>query len=268
MEYQNFDVEIAEGCARVNLAGPGAPDMAHLCDEFTDLMLRLEKDTAVRVILLIDGDHAFDLHHNMDSLADQFQSEGGFEALAADEEIGRRIVTLMAECPKPVVAATRGDIRHAGFGFYLAADIKLATPEASFTAPDIMGGLMPGWGLSHTLPRLVGPGRALELLWSRRSVLAAEAYTLGLIDRLIDGEVWEEEIERLIERLRSLPQPVVKLTKLGVQQAAQLDATTMLSFDWEGQQQCWSSLETGEGLRARQEGHIPRFDTPLSDEED
>lgn len=267
MEYQNFDVEIAEGSARVVLTGPGAPDLAHLCDEFTDMMLRLEEDTAVRVILLTDGDHAFDFHHNLDTLADNFQLEHGFESLASEEEIGRRIVTLISECPKPVIAATRGDIRNIGYGFFLAADVKLATPEATFTAPDLMGGLMPGWGLSHTLPRLVGPGRALELLWSRRTVSATEAYQLGLIDRLIEAVVWEEELESLIERLRSLPQPVVKLTKLGVQQAAQLDATTMLSFDWEGQQQCWASMETGEGLRARLEGRIPRFDTPLADEE-
>jgi enoyl-CoA hydratase/carnithine racemase len=268
MEYQNFDVEIAEGTARIHLIGPGAPALGTLCDEFTDLMLRLEEDGAVRVILLIDGDHSFDLHHNMDLLADQFQQDQGFETLAADEEIGRRIVTLVTECTKPVIAATRGDIRHAGFGLYLTADIKLATSEASFTAPDLAGGLMPGWGLSHTLPRLIGPGRALDLLWSHRTISATEAHNLGLVDRLIEGEVWEEEIEKLTGRLRALPQPVLKLTKLGVQQSAQLDSTTMLSFDWESQQQCWASLETGESLRARQEGRTPRFDIPLTDEED
>ncbi len=268
MKYQNFSVEIAEGSARISLAGPGAPDMAHLCDEFTDLILRLEQDGAVRMILLTDGDHAFDFYHNLDNLADSFQKEAGFELLTAEEEIGRRIVTLISECTKPVVAATRGDIRDMGFGFFMAADIRLASAGASFTAPDLMSGLLPGWGLSHTLSRLLGPGRTLELLWNRRTIAAKEAYTLGLVDRLIGEDVWEEELDRLSNRLRSLPQPAVRLTKLGVQQAAQLDTTTMLSFDWEGQQQCWASRETGEGLKARQEGRTPRFDTPLSDEED
>lgn len=268
MEYQNFDVEIAEGAARVSMIGPGAPDMASLCDEFTDLMLRLEEDGAVRMILFTDGDHAFDFHHNLESLADHFQEEEGFESLAADEEIGRRIVTLITECPKPVIAATRGDIRNTGFGFYLAADIKLASNQATFTAPDLTSGMMPGWGLSHTLPRLIGPGRTLDLLWNRRTIPASEAYQMGLVDRLVPEDQWEEEIEQMSERLRSLPQPVVKLTKLGTQQAGQLDPTTMLSFDWEGQQQCWASVETGEGLKARLEGRTPRFDTALSNEED
>lgn len=268
MEYQNFDVEIAEGCARISLSGPGAPDMANFCDEFTDLMLRLEEDGAVRVVLLTDGDHAFDFHHNLEPLADSFQQDTGFELLAAEEEISRRLITLMSESTKPVVAATRGDIRDAGFGFFLGADIRLASPSASFTPPDLMSGLMPGWGLSHLLPRLIGPGRTLDLLWNRRTLGAAEAWQLGLVDRLITEDTWEEELDRLGERLRSLPQPAVKLTKLGVQQAGQLDHTTMLSFDWEGQQQCWASLETGAGLQAHLEGRTPRFDAPLADDED
>lgn len=268
MEYQNFDVEIAEGCARLSLSGPGAPDMGHFCDEFTDLMLRLEEDGAVRVILLTDGDHAFDFHHNLENLADTFQLDTGFELLAAEEEISRRIVTLMAECTKPVIAATRGDIRDAGFGFFLGADVRLATPSASFTPPDLMSGLLPGWGLSHLLPRLIGPGRTLDLLWNRRTVGGAEARQLGLVDRLVEEDAWEEELDSITQRLRSLPQPAVKLTKLGVQQAGQLDPTTMLSFEWEGQQQCWASLETGEGLKARLEGRTPRFDTPLTDDDE
>ncbi len=268
MEYQNFDVEIAEGCARINLIGPGSPDMGHLCDEFTDLMLRLQEDGAVRLILILDGDHSFDFHHNLDTLAENHGRDEGFELLSTDAEIARRIVTIISESIKPVVAATRGDIRNMGFGFFLAADMRLATTEATFTSPDLAGGLLPGWGLTHTLPRLIGSSRTLEFLWSGRSMAASEACTLGLVDRLIEPQRWDEELDDLISRMRSLPQPVVHLTKLGVQQAATLDATTMLSFDWEGQQQCWASRETAEGLQAITEGRSARFDIATAEEED
>lgn len=268
MEYQNFDVEVAEGCARVALIGPGSPEMGHLCDEIIDLMLRLQEDNAVRLILITDGDHAFDFHHNLDRLAENAGQAEGFEMLSADEEIARRIVTLITELPKPVVAATRGDIRDMGFGFFMAADVRLATTEATFTAPDLAGGLLPGWGLTHTLPRLIGESRSLEFLWSGRTLGATEAARLGLIDRLIEPERFEEVIDEFIARMRSLPQPVVHLTKLGVQQAGVLDATTMLSYDWEGQQQCWASRETIEGLKAISEGQVPRFDTPTTIQED
>jgi enoyl-CoA hydratase/carnithine racemase len=268
MEYMNFDVEIAEGCARISLIGPGSPNMGHLCDEFTDLMLRLQEDGSVRLILIVDGDHAFDFHHNIEGLAETYGQDEGFQLLSADEEISRRIVTLIADSTKPIVAATRGDIRNMGFGFFLAADIRLATSEATFTCPDLAVGLLPGWNLTHTLPRLMGASQALEFLWSGRSMNATEARGQGLVDRLIEPERWDEELDDLVIRMRSLPQPVVQLTKLGVQQAANLDATTMLSFDWESQQQCWASRETAEGLKAFAEGSTPRFDIPTTDQED
>ena len=268
MEYLNFDVEIAEGCARISLIGPGSPDMGHLCDEFTDLMLRLQEDGAVRLILIVDGDHSFDFHHNLDALAEKLGQDEGYELLSAEEEISRRVVTIISESLKPVAAATRGDIRSAGFGFYLAADIRLATTEAIFTAPDLASGLLPGWGLTKTLPLLIGTSRTLEFLWSGRSLDATEAHNLGLVDRLIEPERWDEELDNLTARVRSLPQPALHLTKLGVQQATTLDATTMLSFDWEGQQQCWLSRETADGLQAKSEGRSPRFDVSTAEEED
>ncbi len=267
MEYQNFDCEIADGCATVRMIGPGAPNMGDLCDEFVDLMLRLQDDGAVRMILFTDGDHAFELHHSLDSLSEAQNQNQGFEMLAVDERISRKIVTLIGETAKPVVAATRGDIRNLGLGFFMAADIRLASDKASFTTQDMSGGLLPGWGLMHILPRLIGPGRTLDFLWSHRTVGAEEAWRMGLVDRLIDDEVWEEELDRFTERMRRLPQPAVQLTKLGVQQAAGLDLTSMLSLEWESQQQCWESLETAEGLRARQEGRDPNLEAALSEED-
>ncbi len=268
MEYRNFDCEIADGCARLSLIGPGTPDPGELCDEFVDLMLRLQDDNAVRVILIQDGDHAFELHHHLDGLSAGHAAGTGFDTLAADDEVANRVVNMIRDTIKPVVAATRGDIRDTGLGFYLAADIRLAAPTATFTATDMSCGLMPGWGLIHTLPQLVGPGRSLEFLWSGRTVAADEARQMGLVDRLLDDATWDEELDALLERLRRLPQPAVRLTKLGVQQAAHLDMTSMLSYEWESQQQCWDSRETAEGLLAWQEGRAPVLDAPTTEEED
>ena len=268
MQYDNFDVEIADGCATVRMTGPGAPDLGALCDEFTDLMLRLQEDRAARVILLTDGDHAFDLHRDLEGLTEARRAGGGFEILAAGDEIARRIVTLVSECPKPVVAATRGEIRNVGLGLYAAADIRLAGESATFTSPDMSGGLIGGWGLTLTLPRLLGPGRALDFLWSHRTVTAPEAARMGLVDRLVSEDQWEQELLEITRRLSQIPQPAVHLTKLAVQQASVLDLTSMLAMEWESQQQCWDSDETSEGLRAWQEGRVPRLEASTGPEED
>lgn len=268
MQYDNFDCEVADGCATVRLTGPGAPDLGALCDEFVDLILRLQEDRAARVILLTDGDHAFDLHRDLDGLASARRRGTGFEHLAADDEIARKIVTLASECPKPVIAATRGDIRNVGLGLYLAADIRLAGESATFTAPDTSGGLVGGWGLHLTLPRLLGPGRALEFLWSHRTLTAAEAERIGLVDRLLPEDQWEQELFAFTRRLSRIPQPAVHLTKLAVQQAPALDLTSMLAMEWESQQQCWESDETSEGLSALAEGREPQLEAATAPDED
>jgi 2-(1,2-epoxy-1,2-dihydrophenyl)acetyl-CoA isomerase len=264
MEYENFDCEVRDGCARLSLIGPGDPALSALCDEFTDLMLRLQEDRAVRVVLLIDGDHSFDYHTHLDNLTDAREQGQGFDLVAAEDEIVRRMVTLVHELVKPVVAATRGDIRDAGLGLYLAADVRLAASSATFTAADLGTGLLPGWGLLHTLPRIIGPGRTLDFLWSGRTLPAAEAASIGLVDRIIGNQAWDQEIDDYCDRLRNLPQPAVRLTKLGAQQSGNLARTTMLAYEWESQRQCWDSVETTEGLRALREMRAPQLGVPAN----
>ena len=268
MQYQYFDCDIRDGAARVSLLGPGNPRLADFTEEFVDLILRLQEDLAVRVILICDGEHAFELQPDLGSISGEVGKADGFETVAADLEVATSVVTLLQECAKPVITATRGDIRATGLGLFMAGDVRLASSTASFTAPDLAAGLMPEWGLTFTLPRLLGPGRALEFLWSGRTLSAGEARTSGLVDRVIDDANWDEAIEALLQRLASLPQPLVRLTKLAAQQSGQFDLTSMLSFEFESQQQCWSSLETAECLKAWQENRTPVFHAPTGPEQD
>ncbi len=264
MTYDNFDCEIRDGTAHVHLIGPGPSSMSELSDELVDLMLRLQEDAAVRVILLVDGDNSFHIAENRNSLSEQRCQGQSFESLAPELDIVQKIVILVQDSSKPVVAATRGAVTGGGLGFYLVADVRLACSTATFTAPDLSCGLFPIWGLSFTLPRLIGPGRTLEFLWSRRTIGAAEAGHLGLVDRVIEDEVWDTELAAFVDRLARTPQPVVHLAKLATQQASQLDLTSMLSYEFEAQQKCWSSQETAAGMAAYLSSSDPEFVTPAS----
>jgi 2-(1,2-epoxy-1,2-dihydrophenyl)acetyl-CoA isomerase len=268
MQYEHLDCDIRDGAARVTFLGSGNPLLSELCDEFIDLMLRLQEDAAVRAILVGDGDHAFDLQPDLYSLSRDAGQSGGFENVAAGLEVAQRMVNLCLESTKPVLMATRGDIQATGLGFFMIGDIRLAGSTASFTAPDMTAGLMPEWGLTYTLPRVLGPGRALEFLWSGRTLSASEAYFAGLVDRVIPDTQWDEVIEALLQRLVQLPQPLVRLTKLATQQSGQFDLTSMLSFEFEAQQQCWDSQESAECLKAWQDNRTPVFHAPTAPEDD
>jgi enoyl-CoA hydratase/carnithine racemase len=262
MKYEHFDCDIRDRTARLALLGPGNPWLADLCDEFLDLMLRLQEDRAVRAILITDGDHAFDLQPDFAGMTPNTDGRSGFESIAAGLEAAQRLVTMLQECAKPIVTATRGDIRSTGLGFYMAGDVRLASGTASFTAPDLTAGLLPEWGLLFNLPQVLGPGRALEFLWSGRTLTAGEAYAAGLVDRVVENGQLETVLDELLGRLARLPQPLVRLTKLAAQQSGNFDLTSMLSFEFEAQLQCWDSPESAECLAAWQQDREPVYDAP------
>ncbi len=264
MEYEYLDCEILDGAAQVQLIGSGLFSMSELAEEFIDLMLRLQADKAVRLILLTDGDGSFIIPENRTQLAEQKCQGQGIDNLAPNLDSARQIVALIQESAKPMITAVRGSVNGGGLGLFLAADVCLASSTATFSAPDMRCGLFPFWGLSFTLPRLLGPGRTLEFLWSQREIGAREAGQLGLVDRVIADEVWESELVTFSNRLAQLPQPAVHLAKLAVQQAAQLDLTSMLSYEFEAQQQCWDSHETAVSMAAYLSGTEPEFGVPQS----
>ncbi len=259
MNYQYFDCEISDGVAIVSLLGPSTPPLRDFGDEWVDALLRLQEDRAVRVILLRDAEGSFDATMDLHSIAEERSSGGGLETMAAALDTVRRVVTLMQEMGKPIVAAISGDVRDAGFGLVMATDIRLACDTATFTLQDMRHGLLPDWGLTSTLPRLLGPNSTLDLLWSGRSVPADEAVRMGLIDRVVSTDVWEDEVDRFTRRLTQIPQPALQLSKMAVQQAGQFDMTTMLSLEFEAQQQCWDSRETVTGMTAMMTGNEPDF---------
>jgi enoyl-CoA hydratase/carnithine racemase len=268
MRYELFDCDIRDGIARLTLLGPGNPILADLCDEFMDIMLRLQDDRAVRAVLITDGEHAFDLQHDFVAMRPNTDGQTGFANIAAGLEVAQKLLTMLQDCTKPVVTATRGDIRAIGLGFFMASNVRLASTTASFTAPDLTIGLMPEWGLLFTLPKALGPGRALEFLWSGRTLTADEAYAAGLVDRVIDDDSWDEAVDAFMLRVAQLPQPQIRLTMMAAQQSGQLDLTSMLSFEFEAQLQCWDSRESAECLSAWQQNRRPSFQAPLSEEDE
>jgi len=268
MQYENFGTDIRDGAARITLDGSANPNLAEFGDEFLDLMLRLQEDNAVRAIMICDGEHAFDLQCDYLAVSDEIRTPDGFGNQATWLELSGRMITAVQESAKPVIMATRGDIRGLGLGLFMSGDVRLASSTASFTAPDLTKGLMPDWGLTHTLPRLLSQGRTLEFLWSGRTMAASEAYFAGLIDRVLEDSAYDDIVENLLERLAGLPQPLLRLTKLATQQSDQFDLTSMLSFEFEAQQQCWDSEESRESLVAWQENRKPVFHAPTTPEED
>ncbi|MBK9305279.1 MAG: enoyl-CoA hydratase/isomerase family protein [bacterium] len=268
MTYDFFDCEVRDGVATLSLLGSGTPSLQELGDELVDALLRLQEDRAARVVLLTDAGGPFDTAMDLRAAAEAQAGDAGMGSVAADLDTIRRVVTLMQELGKPIVAAVAGDVRDSGFGLVMAADVRLAAATATFTTQDMRLGLLPDWGLTSTLPRAIGPNRALDVLWSGRTLSADEASRLGLLDRVFSAQEYEQEVEAYCRRLAGIPQPALRLSKLAVQQSSEFDLTTMLSLEYEAQQQCWDSRETSAGLAAGLDGDAADFGLPGGEDDD
>ncbi len=268
MHYEWIDCDVQNGVARVSLLGPGGAPAAEFCEEFLDLLMRLQEDKAARVILLTDAGGDLDMAFDRRALAERWARGEGPKQMAGDLDMIRRVSILMQEITMPMIAAVTGDVRDGGFGLVMNFDVRLTSPTATFTPPDMGQGMLSDWGLSHLMPRCLGASRTRELLWSGRPISGTEAVNIGLADRLIDSEVFDDDVELFVSRLADIPQPAMQLSKMTIHQSSQFDQTTALSLEFEAQQQTWDSRETDEAMAAYLEERRPEYWVDLDEEED
>jgi enoyl-CoA hydratase len=110
-------------------------------------------------------------------------------------DAARAPLERLAGCRKPSIALIDGRALGGGLELAMACTLRFASPAARVGLPEVMLGLIPGGGGTQRLPRLVGRGRALELMLTAREVGAEEAWRIGLVDRLLDGDVLNETLE-------------------------------------------------------------------------
>lgn len=176
--------------------------------EIKHAVARAEADPAVVAIVLTGAGRGFCAGADLKDL--QAIGEGrGFgestelQADPGDPQMGgfRGPWSYLLSVRKPIVAAVNGPTAGLGFAAALFADVRFASQSATFTTAFSRRGLIAEWGIGWTLPRLVGPAHALELLWSARVFDAAEALRIGLVNRVLpEGELlpfvrrWAEEL--------------------------------------------------------------------------
>lgn len=125
----------------------------------------------------------------------------GPAAAEAISRFGQRVVGTLASSPKPVIAAINGYAFGGGCELALACHMRLASPNAVLGLPEVSLGIIPGYGGTQRLARLVGSGRALELILTGRRVKADEAERLGIVNRVVPAETLLDEAVALAESI-------------------------------------------------------------------
>ncbi|ONF97471.1 enoyl-CoA hydratase [Sphingomonas jeddahensis] len=177
-------LEVADGVATVTLNRPGAMNALSkaLRSRLYEVMTMVDGDDDVRAVVLTGaGERAFTAGLDLKELGSQAGALGSANATGADENP----VKAIELCRKPVVGAINGVAITGGFEVALACDILIASENARFADTHARVGVMPGWGLSQKLSRLIGISRAKELSLSGNFLDAATAERWGLVNRVV-----------------------------------------------------------------------------------
>ena len=257
MEYNNILFAVEEGVATMTFNRPKALNAinAETAAELLDAVNACKKDEAIRALVLTGaGDRAFVAGADIS----QMQSLRPQEALAF-MEMGHEALRQMEIMPKPVIAAVNGFALGGGTEIALACDIRFASEKAVFGQPEILIGLIPGWGGTQRLPRIIGMGRAKELILSGAQIDAKRAYEIGLVNRILPPEQLMEEAMKFARKLAGMPRFTVKMAKHSINFGYDLALDNACRIETECCAQCFSTDDQKEGMKAFLEKRKPVF---------
>ena len=223
-----------------------------VCDIGAALSEVAESDA--RAVLFIGaGDRAFCAGADINELANRTMIEQ-----KRGTETGQNIFARLDTFPIPSIAVINGYAFGGGFELASACTFRLATAKAKMGLPEIKLGLVPGYGGTQRLPRLVGEARALEIIMTGRTVEAEEALRIGMVNRLIEGDPLEAGIA-FAREFTCYSLPVLKLAREAVKRALDLPVSEGLKIEADLSTLSFQTEDSLEGTAAFLEKRQPDF---------
>jgi 2-oxoglutaroyl-CoA hydrolase len=254
-EYDGFRIELDEErrVATITLDVPGKFNRVSMRarDQLGRLFAELGEDEGVRFVVLTGAGGAF--------------SAGGDVAgfLDAEPETLSRLAWNVAapeRCPKPVIAKLRGYAFGVGLELALACDFRIADDDVELALPEVRLGMIPGSGGTQRLARLIGLGRAKDMIMRGRRMKADEALALGLVTEVVPPEELDAAVDRLVEELAALSPLALAVAKRVLNQAYDVPLHVGLELEGLAYGLLRTTHDFREGVEAFVEKRKPRFE--------
>ncbi len=248
MAYETLLYEVKDGIAYVTINRPKVLNALNdtVITELGQVFTAIKDDPQVKAVIITGaGEKAFVAGADITQLVDLNTQEG--KAFAAK---GQAVFNLIENLGKPVIAAINGFALGGGCELAMACTVRLASTKAKLGQPEVNLGIIPGYGGTQRLPRLVGKGRAMELVLTGRMVDAQEAYQMGLVNKVVEPEKLMEEAEALARTIMSKGPVAVKLAMEAVNRGLEVSLADGLAIEADLFGICCSTEDKVEGTKA------------------
>lgn len=257
MSYNTLTYEETEGIATITLTRPKSLNAlnAEVLDELLSLLENIGNDEAIRVLIFTGaGEKAFVAGADISELTE-------FTPLQAKHfsEKGHSVMNRLQGLAIPVIAAVNGFALGGGLELALACDFIYASENAKFGVPEITLGIIPGFGGTQRLPRIVGKNIAKEMVFTGKTLSAEEGGKLGFVNKIIPAESLMEETRKTAKTMAAKGKVSLNAAKQAINRGMDVDLATGCGIEIDAFSLCLASVDAREGTSAFLEKRKPDF---------
>lgn len=246
--YNNLLLSEEDGLAIVTMNRPKALNAlnSELLDDISKVFAELSTKESVKAIIVTgEGEKSFIAGADITEMKDMNIAEG-----KAFAEKGQAIFLQIEQCPKPVIAAVNGFALGGGCELAMACDFRIASETARFGQPEVGLGIIPGFGGTQRLARLIGRGMAKYLIYTADIVKAPEALRIGLVQKVVPLETLLEETKAIAQKIINKSPVAVSLAKDAINRGIEMDIPNAMQYEACIFGTCFASEDQKEGMTA------------------
>jgi enoyl-CoA hydratase/3-hydroxyacyl-CoA dehydrogenase len=253
---RDVKLEVEDGIATITMNRPEAMNALNgkVLQELKEAIAQVRGDPAVRAVIITGEGPAFVAGADIRAMMTKNQIE-----IREFTQFGQGVLKDIERLEKPVIAAINGFALGGGLELALACDIRLASTEARMGFPEVGLGIFPGLGGTQRTTKLIGKGRACELIFTGDQISAEEAARTGLVNRVVSPQQLMAEARRLAKRIARQGPVAVARAKAAINQALQTGLDAGLAFELEAVTLTFGTEDQDEGMTAFLERRKPEF---------